>query len=225
MNSEVEKEGGMVCENMNPANENQSLNWSISIEKFLSRKELNKLRSWVRKRRDESNRVTWIEWFLIEIGINTGLRVFEITDLQCGDIVLNDELSFIRVRNGKCGKYREVRISKSFYNAIEIFLKWKGQNGEGINSSDYLFISPKTRKKYSTRALQLAFKRCLEGANIPTHHSIHHLRHTYASCLLSSSKNNIRLVQKQLGHASIVTTQVYADVFMSEIENAVENLF
>lgn len=207
------------------ADSRRSLNWNLSVQKFLTRKEIIDLRTWVRNRRNESKRSTWIEWFLVELGINTGLRLFEIINLHCGDIVFNDELSFIRVQKGKCGKSRDVRINKSFSNAINVFLQWKVKEGEGIKKNDYLLISPQTRTKYSKRALQMAFKRCLDGAEISTHHSIHHLRHTYASCLYSSSKSNLRLVQKQLGHSSVEITQVYADVFINEIENAVENLF
>ena len=55
-------------------------------------------------------------------------------------------------------------------------------------------------------------------------HSIHHLRHTYASHLYKASKFNLRLVQKQLGDSSIKTTEVYADVFDEDIDKALERL-
>ena len=55
-------------------------------------------------------------------------------------------------------------------------------------------------------------------------HSIHHCRHTFASELLRAS-GNLRLVQKQLGHSKITTTQVYADVFDSEMDEAIERIY
>ena len=76
----------------------------------------------------------------------------------------------------------------------------------------------------TVRALQKAFERVCEGAGV-TNHSVHHCRHTYASELLRSSGANLRLVQKQLGHSKITTTQVYADVFDEEMDKAVENLY
>jgi len=42
-------------------------------------------------------------------------------------------------------------------------------------------------------------------------YSIHSARHTYATLLLAKS-NSLRFVQKQLGHASIAMTSLYADV-------------
>jgi site-specific recombinase XerD len=68
------------------------------------------------------------------------------------------------------------------------------------------------------------FKRVSAGAGI-VGHSIHHLRHTYATHLHHVSGNNLRLVQQQLGHSSIAVTQVYAHVLPSEAEKAVNMLF
>lgn len=202
------------------------INWDLSLDKFLTKDEVRKLRSLVRRRREKCvKRVVWFEWFLIELGLNTGLRVFEMADLRCGDVVLRKEFSFVFVRNGKGGRPRQVRVSSEFCQSVMDYLKWKHEHGEGIDFSDALLYSPRARGVYSTRGLQYAFKRCLEKAKIPLYHSIHHARHTYASLLYSSSNNNLRLVQKQLGHSSIVTTQIYANLFNQEMQKAVEKLF
>lgn len=184
------------------------------------------MRSWLTGRRNASgdNRKAWLEWFIVELGLNTGLRVAEMSDLHCSDIKLRDELSTVVVRNGKGGKFREVRINLSFQKAIKDYLAWKKRIGETIAQGSYLLQSPRNGARYSTRSLQFAFKRCLEYAGISTTYSIHNLRHTYASLLYSSSNYNLRLVQKQLGHSSPNTTQVYANVFSPEIEKAVDKL-
>jgi len=45
----------------------------------------------------------------------------------------------------------------------------------------------------------------------------HSLRHTYAS--LARRKGDLRLIQKALGHASILTTaHIYADLFEDELD-------
>ncbi|GAH75377.1 unnamed protein product, partial [marine sediment metagenome] len=59
---------------------------------------------------------------------------------------------------------------------------------------------------------------------LPKRYSIHCLRHTYATRLYKASGYNLRLVQKQLGHSSVSTTQVYADVMDSDVDQAVANL-
>ena len=203
------------------------LNWKLSVDRFLIKKEVRKLRQWARNQKQNlnGNRQAWFESALVEIALNTGLRVAEIAALRCGDVVLRDELSYVFVRNGKCGKSRQVIISKDFQEFLSGLLKHKQEIGEGTGNDDVLLVSAKSKGGYTTRGLQHAFKRCLRKAGIAMYHSIHHLRHTYASCLLVSSKNNLRLVQKQLGHSSVAVTQVYLDLFSEEIIDALKNLF
>lgn len=206
-------------------NHDSGINWELSLDKLMTRKEVQKLRTWALKNRNTDKRTAWIDWFLSELGLNTGLRVFEIAELEIRDIVLREELSHIVVRNGKCGKSRAVRINKEFQVTIKNFINWKKDTGERTDDFAPLFYSLRAKGKYSTRGLQKAFKRCLRKAGIPLYHSIHHTRHTYACLLYASSKNNLRLVQKQLGHSSIQTTQVYTNLFQQEIHNAIEHLF
>jgi len=77
----------------------------------------------------------------------------------------------------------------------------------------------------TTRAIQKVFKRCAERARLFPTYSIHCLRHTYACFLLKASDWNLRLVQKQLGHSRISTTQVYADVMMPDIQKALGRMY
>jgi site-specific recombinase XerD len=74
------------------------------------------------------------------------------------------------------------------------------------------------------RTIQRVFERVAGRAGI-SGHSFHHLRHTYASHLYRAGGYNLRMVQKQLGHSSIKTTQVYADVFDEDLNQAVEKLY
>jgi len=77
----------------------------------------------------------------------------------------------------------------------------------------------------TTRGMQKIFKRCAERAGLYSAYSIHCLRHSYACFLLKASNWNLRLVQKQLGHSRITTTQVYADVMMPDIKKALDRLY
>ena len=76
----------------------------------------------------------------------------------------------------------------------------------------------------SSTAIQKVFKFWAKKAGLLSHYSVHSLRHTYAVRLYKSSGYNLRLVQKQLGHSSISTTQVYADVVDSDAQEAVDKL-
>jgi integrase/recombinase XerD len=56
-----------------------------------------------------------------------------------------------------------------------------------------------------------SFKKVTEKAGLPLHYSIHSARHTYATILLAKT-SNLRFVQKQLGHASLNMTSLYANI-------------
>ncbi|MFC1563476.1 tyrosine-type recombinase/integrase [candidate division KSB1 bacterium] len=70
----------------------------------------------------------------------------------------------------------------------------------------------------------LKAQNCYKKSSLPSHYHFHSLRHTYATRLNKSSNNNLRLVQKQLGHGSIAITQVYADVLDEDVEQALRRL-
>ena len=70
----------------------------------------------------------------------------------------------------------------------------------------------------------MIFKRSCEVARLPSHYSIHSLRHSWGTYLYAKTKN-LRLVQKELRHRSIQTTTVYADVTPEERSEAVNGVW
>lgn len=163
-------------------------------------------------------------YFIVHLALATGLRVMEIAALNCGDLFLENAVPSLLVRKGKGGKRRIVFFNTSFKKHCREYLNWKSSIDESIESEQPLLLSSNTEKHMTTRAIQKAFKRCAEDAELPARYSIHCLRHSYACFLLKASNWNIRLVQKQLGHSRISTTQVYADVMMPDIKNAIEKM-
>lgn len=164
------------------------------------------------------------DWFMVELGLNSGLRVEEMANLKCSDLLIAERESSLIVQKGKGGKKRVVRISSEFKKDCLWFLRWKRKNGQDTSEDAFLLASIKG-KQLTTRALQKAFKRCLSRAGLEKHFSIHCLRHTYGSFLYKASKYNLRLVQKQLGHSSIRTTEVYASLIDPDAQEAVERLY
>jgi integrase/recombinase XerD len=161
----------------------------------------------------------------VDMALSTGLRVAEIANLKCKDIFLKDHFCALLVRNGKGGKKRLVRFNGAFKRHYEKFISWKQSIGEPTGLGDPLLLSSNTGGHMSTRALEKAFKRTAARAGLPSHYSIHYLRHTYACELYRASGYNLRLVQKQLGHAHIATTQVYADVVEPDMQRALQRLY
>ncbi len=206
----------------------RGFSWVLSEKKYLKLSEVNRLRKACQETRylalkpDKS--VTARNWFMIELGLNAGLRVEEMRDLKCGDLHIQNDRSSVSVRKGKGNKPRIVRISESFKNKCKRFLIWKKRKGQGTEPDAYLLTSNKGTQ-LSKRALQKAFKVCITKAGLPGHYSIHSLRHTYGTYLFKASNHNLRLVQQQLGHSSVRTTEVYASLINEDVKKAVKKLY
>ena len=205
------------------------INWVLDPGKCLSKTDAINLLRIVKLSAEKAllkgYRIAYRDYFVINLALSSGLRVMEIAQLNCSDIFLEDKPCFILVRKGKGNKSRLVQISQQFKIHCLQYLSWKDSIGESTEPSAPLILSSNTKDYMSTRALQNVFKKVALKANLDSHYSIHCLRHTYACMLYKASNYNLRLVQKQLGHASIKTTQVYADVMAPDTTRAVEKLW
>jgi len=200
-------------------------NWVPEPDKCLSEKEVTKLLDTAKTMaQSKAGKLAVRNYFLVHLALATGLRVMEIAALNCGDLFLKNKIPSLLVRNGKGGKKRIVFFNTTFKKHCMEFFKWKSFIGEPIDNDNPLFLSSNTGKHMTRRAIQKVFKSCIQTAGLDEKYSIHCLRHTYACFLLKASNWNMRLVQKQLGHSRISTTQVYADVMMPDISNALERL-
>lgn len=189
--------------------------------KYFDSKQIGKLRRIVRnkaiiawsKRQPTAIR----EWAAIDILTSTGMRVSEVVDLRCGDLNCGYGQCEIFVRNGKNGKARTIQIQESLKTHIRQYINWKIERQEPIGDDDYLFVGQ--RGPWTRQAVQQMVKKYFKQMGIyETGKSVHAIRHSYATELYRNSKD-LRAVQKQLGHASIVTTTVYADVTKEDIRN------
>lgn len=204
--------------------------WVLDESKFLGSAQVRRLRRYGEELRERalldctSGFLHLRDWFMIELGLQCGLRVSEMAALRIGDLNLQNGDPSLIVRMGKGGKTRVVHFSLQFKQACLLFIEAKRSAGQPVDREAHL-LSKITGEPITKRTLQKAFKRCVAGARISAHFGIHALRHTYGTHLYKASRYNLRLVQDQLGHASISTTQVYASLFNRDIRRAVERLY
>lgn len=189
--------------------------YKITRDKFLTPDECRKLLKVCRDLADldlTKGRQTWItRYMLVDLAIRSGLRVGEIASLKVGDLHLNGKDHYLAVKDGKGSKDRDVYIDPVLTKHLRDYLVIKRKAWrQDTNPGAYLFPS-REGKPYTTTALHISFKKALERAGLPLHHSIHHARHTYATVSLATS-DNLRFVQKQLGHENIGHTALYADL-------------
>lgn len=189
--------------------------YKITRDKFLSTDEVKRLLKVCEEQADLDllkGRQIWVtRHMLVTLALRSGLRVKEIAALKIGDIRFSGQENYIRVKSGKGDKPRDVyfnnRLSKPLKRYIEVKKKtWKQPTEPG----DYLFTA-REGKPYTTTALHISFKKALQKGGLPLHHTIHHARHTFATHLLADTEN-LRYVQRQLGHENIAHTALYADI-------------
>ena len=202
--------------------------WTLDERKFLTLDKVRRLREYCRREKARTLKKKGFlgvrDWILIELGLNTGLRVQELADLRCGDLLISESEASLIVRKGKGNKRRPVWLSRSFKENCKAFLTWKKRQGHAIDAEAHLLTS-KQGGQLTKRALQKAFKRVARAAGLESHYSIHCLRHTYGTHLLRAGGFNLRLVQEQLGHSSVRITEVYTKLIGSDVKRAMNRLY
>lgn len=210
----------------------------VTERDFMSKEQVHKLKRFMKEQVErnsyDSRKPVVRDWAILHLALDTGLRASEICALRVGDLALSERPCVV-VRTGKGDKKRSVRLGKALRKHLSSYLRWKKKNKEPTGPGAFLFLS---RKYYNNRgrlrngeqppltrtALWRLFKLAARGTGLPERFSIHSCRHSYASFLYKSSGYNLRMVQKQLGHASIKTTQIYADVLDKDLAPAVDGL-
>ncbi|MGA2121211.1 MAG: site-specific tyrosine recombinase/integron integrase [Methanoregula sp.] len=137
----------------------------------------------------------------------TGVRVSELCNMNIEDIDFDEHT--IRIR-GKGDKIRLVFVDE---DTLADILKFIGNRIVGP-----LFVGQQG-KHISSRAIQHIFKHYAPSGITP-----HKIRHSYASELYKRSKN-LRVVQENLGHTSIKTTEIYLHTDIDERRQVYQQYF
>lgn len=199
--------------------------YQITRNKFLAESEAIQLITICRDLSQENlkkGRRTWpTRYMLVHLALKSGLRVSEMAALKIGDLWLTGQESFLVVQRGKGGKRRDVYLDQDLAAHLTLYLVLKTQVWHEPTDSQSPLFAGRGGGHYTTTALQLSFKRALAAAGLSPTYSIHSARHTYATHLLAKT-NNLRFVQKQLGHASMTMTAHYADV-LPELNQTLAN--
>lgn len=151
---------------------------------------------------------------VLEMIYSCGLRISELCGLRADDIDWSQQL--VRVR-GKGKKERLVPVGQPALMAVQDYFNTLKQPPSGVSP---VFFS-ETKKHSPLSPLQLArrLKIYLRQAGLDPALTPHKMRHSYATHLLDAGAD-LRSVQELLGHAHLITTQVYTHVTTERLKKA-----
>jgi site-specific recombinase XerD len=126
----------------------------LGPNEFLSLEKAKKLLETTRERTEMANsqehKVPVRDYFIVHIALSTGLRVMEISQLNCGDVFIQDAVCSILIRRGKGGKQRLVRFKGFFKKHCEEFIFLKQTVGESTDTTVPLLLSSNSGPHIST---------------------------------------------------------------------------
>jgi len=169
------------------------------LPKFLSYSE-------VRAGLDMIDRSTWLgkrDYALIMFLYASGTRISECLELAHEDI----EEEWLHIRHAKGEKERIVPLAKVAINAIKEYLNTSEFDKE------FIWCNYQGNKLSRISAYKITQKYL--GV------SPHILRHSYATSLITGGAD-LRVVQELLGHASLLTTQIYTHIQKQNLKETVE---
>jgi site-specific recombinase XerD len=151
---------------------------------------------------------------VLETIYSCGLRISELCGLRAEDIDWSEQL--VRVR-GKGKKERMVPVGEPALRTIQNYWNTLKQPPAGLSP---VFFS-ETKKRAPLNPLQLSrrLKQYLVIAGLDPGLTPHKLRHSYATHLLDAGAD-LRSVQELLGHAHLITTQIYTHVTTERLKKA-----
>lgn len=218
----------------------------LAPHKYLSREQVRQLRTYVRNRAEQAHlntsRRDVVNEMIVELLLFSGLRARELCRLKVRDLPLSHGKNSIYVRDGKGRVSRVVEIPTDLVAKLEHFIRfhWSGAKPDSTvipGEQGYRLVSWSTyrlRKNRKPGESKYIIERHSEYTAGLSYHSLyskirtigrkakigrltpHMFRHTYLTRLYNIACD-IRLIQRQAGHASISTSAIYAQ---TEIESA-----
>lgn len=162
------------------------------------------------------NRKTRIQALLM---LDCGLRVSEVVKLQVKHFdFYRREIYVESLKKREKGIFRTIPMTDRVFAALA---DWFEKMEKRKDPETWLFPAGKGAHKAHMDRKQVwkKVKKWTDGVASP-----HDLRHTFATRIVSEGKNDIRVAQKLLGHASQLTTEIYLHVPQEQLRAAIRSL-
>ena len=158
---------------------------------------------------------------LMELLYASGIRAGEAQALDLADLALENEE--VRVRHGKGDRERIALVGRAAIDAIRTYLR-EGRPelaSKNPGKPDTAVFLNKFGKRLSDRGIRRTLEKYFHVASERLKTTPHTLRHSFATHLLDNGAD-LRAVQELLGHAHLITTQVYTHVTTERMKEVYE---
>lgn len=149
---------------------------------------------------------------MLELLYATGIRVSELISLKVSDLNMKSEYMVCRDSN----KERVIPFGAVAKDAVKAYLK-KGRPAMVQDESIDLLFTNCSGQSMSRQGFWKLIKGYGKKAGIQIELTPHTLRHSFAAHLVSNGAD-LHSVQEMLGHSDISTTQIYAQMSHSKLQ-------
>ena len=156
---------------------------------------------------------------ILEMAYSTGMRVSELCGLKLEQV--DWERRLIRI-TGKGKKERLIPFGLKAWNAFKLYLEKSRPRLLRNKISAYSFLNY-TGSPLSRVSFWKILKKYAVKAGLPAEATPHTLRHSFATHLLEHDAD-LRSIQMLLGHANIMTTQIYIHIAQKRLKEVYKKM-
>ncbi len=151
----------------------------------------------------------------------TGIRNSSLCNLDLDDILW--DVHRLALRNAKRGKTYTVFIPDQALETIQAYLPYR-EKPILAKDHDAVFVNPNTQERIQRDAVNWRVKKAAVKAGIRKRIYAHLLRHTHGT-LARTQGLALDTIARQMGHESIATTQLYAQLADEVYEQEYQSFF
>jgi len=154
---------------------------------------------------------------LFECMYSAGTRAAETVGLDRADVDVRSGIARVR---GKGRKERLAPLGSHAVEALQAYLSDPERPRPTLAAGDAIFLN-RRGGRLTTRSLGRIVEKAVLAAGLRRGATPHTLRHSFATHLLDRGAD-LRAVQELLGHANLVTTQIYTHVSVERLRKIYE---
>ena len=153
------------------------------------------------------------DYAILQVFLQTGIRVSELCDLLLSDIDLEGKT--LTIREGKGMRSRVIALEKKGVHALKSYLAVRPET-----PAQHLFLN-KYGQPLTERAIQMLVKAYREQAGITKPATPHSFRHTFGTYKAEKGVDVFQL-RDWLGHKNLTTTQIYVHLARANSRKVME---